>query len=101
MTVNIQSVNFKADGKLLAFIKDRLQKTTHFYDRTISTEVFLKVDNNHLRANKIVEMRMSIPGSEIVVTKEKKSFEEAADLAVDVIIRQLKKYKTKLRGKDQ
>ena len=28
----------------------------------------------------------------------KKSFEEAADLAVDVIIRQLKKYKTKLRG---
>jgi len=46
-------------------------------------------------------MRMSIPGSEIVVTKEKKSFEEAADLAVDVIIRQLKKYKTKLRGKDQ
>jgi len=98
MTVNIQSVNFKADGKLLTFIKDRLQKTAHFYDRTISTEVFLKVDNNHLRANKIVEMRMSIPGSEIIVSKERKSFEEAADLAIEVIIRQLKKYKTKLRG---
>ena len=98
MTVNIQSVNFKADGKLLTFIRDRLKKTTHFYDRTISTEVFLKVDNNHLRANKIVEMRMSIPGSKIVVSKERKSFEEAADLAIEVIIRKLKKYKTKLRG---
>jgi putative sigma-54 modulation protein len=95
MTVNIQSVNFKADGKLLDFIKERLHKTTHFYDRTISTDVFLKVDNNHERTNKIVEMRMNIPGSEIVVTKEKKSFEEAADLAVEVLIRQLKKHKQK------
>ena len=98
MTVNIQSVNFKADGKLLTFISERLQKTKLFYDRTLRTEVVLKVDNNHLRENKIVEMRMSIPGNEIVVSKVRKSFEEAADLAVEVIIRQLKKYKTKLRG---
>jgi putative sigma-54 modulation protein len=98
MTVNIQSVNFKADGKLLTFISERLQKTKLFYDRTLRTEVVLKVDNNHLRENKVVEMRMSIPGNEIVVSKVRKSFEEAADLAVEVIIRQLKKYKTKLRG---
>jgi putative sigma-54 modulation protein len=98
MTVNIQSVNFKADSKLLTFISERLQKTKLFYDRTLRTEVVLKVDNNHLRENKIVEMRMSIPGNEIVVSKVRKSFEEAADLAVEVIIRQLKKYKTKLRG---
>src|SRR6056300_1986672 len=96
MTVNIQSVNFKADSKLLRFIEERLDKTKLFFDKTINTDVFLKVDNNHERANKIVEMRMSIPGSEIVVSKEKKSFEEAADLAVEVIIRQLKKYKSKL-----
>jgi len=98
MTVNIQSVNFKADGKLLTFISERLQKTKLFYDRTLRTEVVLKVDNNHLRENKVVEMRMSIPGNEIVVSKVRKSFEEAADLAVEVIIRQLKKYKTKLRS---
>ena len=95
MTVNIQSVNFKADGKLITFIKERLAKTTQFYDRAISTAVFLKVDNNHNRENKIVEMRMSVPGIDIVVTKERKSFEEAADIAVDVLIRQLKKRKEK------
>ncbi|MEY2963699.1 MAG: ribosome-associated translation inhibitor RaiA [Bacteroidota bacterium] len=95
MTVNIQSVNFKADGKLIDFIKDKLSKTSQFYDRTITTDVYLKVDNNHEMENKIVEMRMAIPGSEIVVTKEKKSFEEAADLAVEVLIRQLKKHKEK------
>ena len=96
MTLNIQSVNFKSDGKLIAFIQERLAKTTQFYDRTISTAVFLKVDNNHNRENKIVEMRMSVPGSDIVVTKERKSFEEAADIAVDVLIRQLKKRKDKI-----
>lgn len=96
MTVNVQSVNFKADGKLITFIKERLAKTTQFYDRAISTAVFLKVDNNHNRENKIVEMRMSVPGSDIVVTKERKSFEEAADIAVDVLIRQLKKRKEKI-----
>jgi putative sigma-54 modulation protein len=55
------------------------------------------VDNNHLRENKIVEMRMSIPGNEIIVTKERKSFEEAADLVVAVLIRQLKKHKEKAK----
>ena len=96
MTVHVQSVNFKADGKLITFINERLAKTTQFYDRAISTAVFLKVDNNHNRENKIVEMRMSVPGSDIVVTKERKSFEEAADIAVDVLIRQLKKRKEKI-----
>ena len=96
MTVNIQSVNFKADGKLITFIKERLATTTQFYDRAISTAVFLKVDNNHNRENKIVEMRMSVPGIDIVVTKERKSFEEAANIAVDVLIRQLKKHKEKI-----
>lgn len=96
MTVNIQSVNFKADGKLLTFIEERLAKTTQFFDRTINTDVFLKVDNNHERQNKIVEMRMTVPGNEIVVSKECKSFEEAADLVVEVLIRQLKKHKEKL-----
>ena len=96
MTVNIQSVNFKADGKLITFIKERFAKTTQFYDRTISTAVYLKVDNNHNRENKIVEVRMSVPGSDIVVTKERKSFEEAADIAVNVLIRQLKKHKEKI-----
>jgi putative sigma-54 modulation protein len=95
MTVNIQSVNFKADSKLLRFIEERLEKTKLFFDKTINTDVFLKVDNNHERENKIVEMRMSIPGNEIVVTKERKSFEEAADLVVEVLIRQLKKHKEK------
>ena len=97
MTVNIQSVNFKADIKLLDFIQERLKKTTQFFDKSINTDVFLKVDNNNNRENKIVEIRMSLPGNDIIVTKECKSFEEAADIGIEVLIRKLKKLKEKQR----
>lgn len=97
MTVNIQSVNFKADIKLLTFIQERLKKTTQFFDKSINTDVFLKVDNNNNRENKIVEIRMSVPGNDIIVTKERKSFEEAADIVIEVLIRKLKKMKEKQR----
>ena len=97
MTVNIQSVNFKADIKLLAFIQERLKKTTQFFDKSINTDVFLKVDNNNNRENKIVEIRMSVPGNDIIVTKERKSFEEAADIVIEVLIRKLKKMQEKQR----
>ena len=40
---------------------------------------------------------MSVPGNDIIVTKERKSFEEAADIVIEVLIRKLKKMKEKQR----
>lgn len=97
MTVNIQAVHFTADAKLIDFINAKLEKTTQFFDRINAVDVFLKLDNNHLHENKIVEIHMSMPGHDLVVTKEHKSFEEATDHAVDVLIRQIKKHKQKVQ----
>ena len=97
MTVNIQAVHFTADAKLINFINEKLNKATQFYDKINAANVFLKLDNNHLHENKIVEIHLSLPGQDLVVTKEHKSFEEAADHAVDVLIRQIKKHKQKLQ----
>lgn len=98
MTVNIQAVNFKVDQKLVDFIQEKLDKTTQFYDKITSADVFLKVDNNHEQENKIVEIHLAVPGQDFVVTKEHKSFEEAADHVVTVLIRQIKKHKEKLHA---
>lgn len=98
MKVQVQSVNFKVDQKLVDFIQQRMDKLDQFYDRIIDGEVFLKVDNNHTRENKIVEVRVNVPGNDLVVTKECSSFEEATDLAADALKRQLDKYKSKMRG---
>ena len=95
MTVNVQSVNFKADVKLVDFVEERLAKLSHFYDNLINAHVFLKVDNNHSRENKIAELKLTVPGHDFIVTKECKSFEEATDQAADAMTRLLIKHKEK------
>ena len=98
MKVHLQSVNFKADQKLVNFVQERMDKLDQVYDNIIGGEVFMKVDNNNARENKIVEVKLKIPGNDIMVSKECKSFEEAADTAVEVVRRQLKKHKEKERN---
>ena len=45
MKVNTQSVNFNADKKLIDFIQKRMDKLDLFYDKVISSDVYLKVEN--------------------------------------------------------
>tara|TARA_R110002096_G_scaffold74101_2_gene175750 strand:- start:227 stop:529 length:303 start_codon:yes stop_codon:yes gene_type:complete len=97
MKVNVQSVNFSADQKLIAHIQKRLDKLEQFHDRIVDGEVFLKVDNNHTKQNKVTEIKLNIPGQDLVVRKQCKSFEEATDLSTDALKRQLKKHKEKSR----
>ncbi len=98
MKVFIQSVNFNADSSLLKFIEDKVQGLAKFHDKIIDAEVFLKVQNTSDKENKISEIKINIPGSELMVKKETKSFEEGISIGVDSLKRQLKKSKEKLRG---
>jgi putative sigma-54 modulation protein len=98
MKVNTQSVKFKADQKLIDFIQNRLDKLEQVYDHIIDADVYLKVLNTNTRDNKLVEIRLNIPGNDLHAAKEAKSFEEATDLASDVLRRQLRKHKEKARG---
>jgi putative sigma-54 modulation protein len=98
MKVNLQSVNFKADRKLLDFVQERMDKLDTYYDNIIGGEVFMKLDNTASRENKIVEVKLNIPGKDYMVKKECKSFEEAADNATEVLRRKLKQHKEKIRA---
>lgn len=98
MRVNTQSVNFNADQKLIDFIEKRLNKLDRYYDRVISTDVFLKVENTSEKKNKIFEARVRVPGDSFVVKKVCKTFEEGADSAISSLERQLIKRKQKIRA---
>lgn len=95
MKVNVQTPNFAAKDDLLLFVKKKLNKLEQFYDRIVFADVFLKVQKTSEKENKIVEILLSIPGDEVMVKKEAKSFEEATDEAVKALQRQLKKRKQK------
>jgi len=98
MNIKINSVHFKADKKLEAFIKDKLDKLQTYFEGVISSEVMLKKDNTETRENKIAEVRLLIKGYDLFAKKESTTFEAAVDLAADALRKQLVKHKEKVRG---
>jgi putative sigma-54 modulation protein len=96
MKVNVHAVNFTIDKKLVDFVQERLAKLEKYYDRVISSDVFLKLENTSDKENKTVEIKILVPGDEFIVKKTNKTFEEAADLASDALERVLVKRKEKL-----
>ncbi|MDB5256458.1 MAG: hypothetical protein JWM14_1153 [Chitinophagaceae bacterium] len=98
MKLQIQSIHFDADVKLIDFIQKKLDKLDTFYDRIISGEVFLKLEKNEEKANKIVQVKLNIPGTDLLVKEQAASFEEAVDLAYENLKRQLQKTKEKMQA---
>lgn len=90
MKVLTQAIHFKADSKLLDFIQKKLDKLELFYDRVIDAEVFLHVLNTSDKENKMVELKMRVPGETFMVKKTATSFEECIDLCADSMRRKLK-----------
>lgn len=97
VNLKISSVHFDADRKLIEFIQERVDKLSQYYDKIIDGEVILKVENNSTSENKVAEIKLLVPGSDIFAKKQCKSFEEATDTAVEALRRQLKRHKEKMR----
>lgn len=96
MNVNIQTVRFSADSKLIDYVNRKLEKLSHFTDRIIQVNVFLKLDNVvHAVKDKIAEIRVQIPRHSFFVKSTSKSFEESFDEALDSLVVQIKKNKQK------
>jgi putative sigma-54 modulation protein len=98
MKVNINSVHFKTDRKLDSFITEKVEKLSDLYDGIIGSEVTLRVNNGEDHENKVAEIRLLVPGNDLFAKKQSKSFEEATDIAVDALRKQLSKHKEKQRG---
>ena len=96
MKVSIQSLNFNAAVKLLNFTEKKVASLTKFHDKILKAEVFFKIENSSDKENKITEIKINIPGNELVVKKQFKSFEEGISIGVETLKRRLKKSKEKL-----
>jgi putative sigma-54 modulation protein len=98
MNIRINAVKFAADTKLEQFIERKVSKLAHYFDDIINAEVFLKLENTPDFENKIVEIKLDIPGSDLFARKQSKSFEESTNVVVDALKQQILKHKEKLRG---
>ena len=97
MNVNIQTVRFDADSKLVSYVEKKLSKLFQFHDKITKVDVYLKLDNVvHTIKDKVAEIKVHIPKCDIFVKQSSKSFEESFDEALDSVIIQIKRKKEML-----
>ena len=92
----MHSIRFDADQKLIDFIQKKADKLDKFFDRIIDGEVFMRLDKDNNMENKIIEFKLNIPKNQLFAKERAKSFEEASDLAVEALRRQIVKHKDKV-----
>ncbi len=96
MKLQVHSIRFDADEKLLSFIQKKTDKLDKFFDRIIDAEVFMRLDKNNNMENKIIEIKLNIPKNQLFAKERAKSFEEASDMAVEALKKQIVKHKEKI-----
>lgn len=95
MKLQMHSIHFDADQKLLNFIQKKVDKLERFYDRMVDGEVFLKLNNDNIE-NKTVEIKLNIPGGQLFAKENSNTFEKATDMATEALRRQIRKHKDRL-----
>ena len=96
MKLRIQSINFDATEKLEAYIDKKTKKLEKFFDEIKTVEVYLKVTKPETAANKQAEIKVTAPNAEFFASKTCDTFEEAVDLGLEAIEKQVMKYKEKI-----
>lgn len=95
MEVKVQSLKFDASKQLVEFIEKKLSRLERFADRPSGVDVVLKLEKDSEKGNKVASVSLHVPGGDIVTEQRSHTFEEAIDMALDVIKRQIEKRKEK------
>jgi putative sigma-54 modulation protein len=97
MKIQVHSIHFNADVKLIDFIQKKVDKLETLYDRLVDGEVFLRLNNEGIE-NKTVEIKLNVPGQQLFAIEKARSFEAATDQATEALSMQLRKFKTKIKN---
>ena len=93
MNVNIQTVKFDADKRLVEFVEHKMAKMDRFAERSTGADVVLKLDKDFDKGNTVATITLHMPGNDLISEQRAKTFEEAIDLAIDALKRQNEKLK--------
>ena len=93
MEVKSQSVKFDASKQLIEFVEKKMSRLERFESRSTGVDVILKLDKDSEKGNKLALVTLHVPGADIVSEQRARTFEEAVDLALDAVKRQIEKRK--------
>ena len=98
MQINIQSPGIKLNPKLNGFVQEKVEKLFNYYSDLISIDITLRVSNSETKENKVCEIRLVIPGNDILASAQCKTFEEAILSVVETTKNRIKRKKSKVIG---
>jgi putative sigma-54 modulation protein len=101
MKTNIQTIGFTASEALAAFVREKTAKLSLHFENILTSEVCLSMDKSMTNENKVCDMRLVIPGNDLLAKAQCKTFEEAVAQTSDALVKQIEKHKRKIHDKRQ
>lgn len=98
MNTKIQANGFTAKQELLDFIDEKTKKLFRLYAKALSCEIILKIEKSESKDNKVCDIRLVIPGNDLIAGARSITFEDAAMESIEALERQIDKRKTKENG---
>jgi len=98
MNIRTKSIHFDADHKLVEHIETKLQRLNKYFDKIISVDVTLKLQNQGKIQEKIIEIIVKVPGHTIVAKETDSTFESAYDKVSSSLKRQIVRLKEKVKA---
>ncbi|MBO7397187.1 MAG: ribosome-associated translation inhibitor RaiA [Bacteroidales bacterium] len=95
--INVKSLKFDADEKLLDFIQKKVEKVEKFFDNMGDIDVILSLLPD--AQNKNVKLQTHIPGEDLIIERNARTFEEAVTEAADALKERIVRAKEKKFGK--
>ncbi len=96
MKLRFQTQGFTASEDLTQLLYQKVAKLAKFFDKIIVAEVRMSSDNSDVNENKVCNIRLVIPGNDLLANAQCKTFEEAVADAVEALKKQIEKRKTRL-----
>lgn len=96
MEINIQSVKFDADKRLVEFVNKKVERIAKFSDEITNVDVVLELLPD--KENKNAKIKVHIPGNTLVVERKAKTFEDAITAAADIMKENITRSKEKAQA---
>ena len=99
MKIEIQSIDFTSGQELKNFVYEKVKTLARFYREAIGSEIYMKIDNSPIRENKVCQIKLAIPGNDLLASARGKTFEHATTKVVEALKRQIKNLKLLIKEK--
>lgn len=101
MKIDVESINFEADEKLLAMVNSQIKKLSNIENKITGVDVYLKSLPNHDQLTKTVEMRLFVPGNDLYAEHHADTFDEALLQTAKKMRGQILKRKDMMQNRSQ